>query len=44
MSPLLIPREMDGGNVEMVAEKLRNAPYADRMLQLFGAAGSKIRI
>ena len=38
MSPLLDPREMDGGNVGIVTEKLRNAPYADRMLQLFGAA------
>lgn len=37
MSPLLDPREMDGGNTQIVAEKLRNAPYADRMLQLFGA-------
>jgi cytochrome c peroxidase len=36
LSPLLDPREMDGGSIAIVAEKLRNAPYANRMLQLFG--------
>ena len=35
-SPLLDPREMDGGSVATVVEKLRKAPYTDRMLQLFG--------
>lgn len=34
--PLLSPLEMDGGNVDAVAAKLRQAPYADRFLQLFG--------
>jgi cytochrome c peroxidase len=34
--PLLDPREMDGGSIEIVADKLRHAPYADHMLQLFG--------
>jgi cytochrome c peroxidase len=38
LSPLLDPREMDGGSIATVAEKLRKAPYADRMLQLFGAS------
>jgi cytochrome c peroxidase len=38
LSPLLDPREMDGGSIAIVAEKLRKAPYADRMLQLFGAS------
>jgi cytochrome c peroxidase len=36
LSPLLDPREMDGGSIAIVAEKLRKAPYANRMLQLFG--------
>ena len=36
MFPLLDAREMDGGNIATVTKKLRNAPYADRMLQLFG--------
>ena len=35
--PLLDPREMNGGSIEIVAEKLRHAPYADHMLQLFGS-------
>jgi cytochrome c peroxidase len=35
--PLLDPNEMDGGSVEVVAEKLRNAPYAQRFVELFGA-------
>jgi cytochrome c peroxidase len=34
--PLLDPREMDGGSIEKVAEKLRNAPYAKRFAGLFG--------
>jgi cytochrome c peroxidase len=34
--PLLDPREMDGGSVETVAEKLRNAPYAKKFAALFG--------
>lgn len=38
MAPLLDAREMDGGSIAIVAEKLRQAPYADRMLQLFGAS------
>ncbi|MEN3348329.1 MAG: cytochrome c peroxidase [Bradyrhizobium sp.] len=35
--PLLDPNEMDGGSVEVVAEKLRHAPYAPRFTELFGA-------
>jgi cytochrome c peroxidase len=38
LSPLLDPREMDGGSVEAVAAKLRQAPYAPRFAQLFGAS------
>ncbi len=38
MSPLLDEREMDGGNIEAVAEKLRKADYAEFMVQLFGPA------
>jgi cytochrome c peroxidase len=38
LGPLLSPLEMDGGNVETVAAKLRRAPYAARMVGLFGAA------
>jgi cytochrome c peroxidase len=34
--PLLEPREMDGGSVEKVAEKLRHAPYASSFTGLFG--------
>jgi cytochrome c peroxidase len=34
--PLLDPREMDGGSIEKVAEKLRHAPYADSFTALFG--------
>jgi cytochrome c peroxidase len=34
--PLLDPREMDGGSVEIVAEKLRKAPYAQKFAGLFG--------
>ncbi len=36
--PLLNPREMDGGSVDAVAERLRQAPYAARLTQLFGKA------
>src|SRR3984885_2152710 len=34
--PLLDPREMDGGSMEIVAEKLRKAPYAQKFAALFG--------
>ena len=34
--PLFDPREMDGGSIEKVAEKLRHAPYANRFTGLFG--------
>jgi cytochrome c peroxidase len=34
--PLLDPREMDGGSIEVVAEKLRNVPYAGKFAALFG--------
>ncbi len=34
--PLLDPREMDGGSMEIVAEKLRKAPYAQKFVGLFG--------
>ena len=34
--PLLDPREMDGGSIDIVATKLRHAPYAKRFTQLFG--------
>jgi len=33
---LLDPREMDGGSIEIIAEKLRNAPYAKKFAALFG--------
>jgi cytochrome c peroxidase len=36
--PLLNPLEMDGGSVDAVAAKLRQAPYAARFRQLFGSA------
>lgn len=35
--PLLDRNEMDGGSAEIVADKLRNAPYAQRFVELFGA-------
>jgi cytochrome c peroxidase len=38
LSPLLDPREMDGGNIDIVANTLRRAPYTARFAQLFGAA------
>ena len=34
--PMLDPREMDGGSIEIIAEKLRNAPYAKKFVTLFG--------
>jgi cytochrome c peroxidase len=34
--PLLDPREMDGGSIEIIAEKLRHAPYAKKFAGLFG--------
>jgi cytochrome c peroxidase len=37
-APLLSPIEMDGGSIETVATKLQQAPYAARMVQLFGAS------
>jgi cytochrome c peroxidase len=36
LGPLLSPLEMDGGTVETMAAKLKRAPYARRMAQLFG--------
>jgi cytochrome c peroxidase len=36
--PLLDPREMDGGSVDIVAAKLQHAPYADYFPSLFGAS------
>jgi cytochrome c peroxidase len=36
VGPLLDPREMDGGTIDIVAEKLRNAPYAKKFAALFG--------
>ncbi len=38
LEPLLDPREMDGGSIETVAGKLRQAPYAAQLAQLFGAS------
>jgi cytochrome c peroxidase len=34
--PMLDPREMDGGSIDIIAEKLRNAPYAKKFAALFG--------
>ncbi len=34
--PLLDPREMDGGSMEAIAEKLRKGPYAQKFSGLFG--------
>jgi cytochrome c peroxidase len=34
--PLLDPREMDGGSMEIVADKLRHATYAGKFAGLFG--------
>jgi len=36
IAPLLDPREMDGGSIETVAAKLREAPYSHRFVELFG--------
>jgi cytochrome c peroxidase len=38
LGPLLSPLEMDGGSIATVAAKLRRAPYAARMVALFGAS------
>ena len=38
LSPLLDPREMDGGSIAAVAAKLQRAPYAARFTELFGAS------
>jgi cytochrome c peroxidase len=38
LGPLLSPLEMDGGSIGTVAAKLRRAPYAARMVDLFGAS------
>jgi len=38
LAPLLDPREMDGGSIDAVAGKLQHAPYAARLVQLFGAS------
>jgi cytochrome c peroxidase len=38
LGPLLSPLEMDGGKIGTVAAKLRRAPYAARMAELFGAS------
>jgi cytochrome c peroxidase len=38
LGPLLDPREMDGGSVARIAAKLRHAPYAWRLVQLFGSS------
>ena len=35
--PLLDPNEMDGGSIDKVADRLRQAPYAGRFTALFGA-------
>jgi cytochrome c peroxidase len=34
--PLLDPREMDGGSIDIIAEKLRHAPYSRKFAALFG--------
>jgi cytochrome c peroxidase len=33
--PLLDPREMDGGSIEIIAEKLLHAPYVEKFARLF---------
>lgn len=38
LGPLLNPLEIDGGSVKTVAAKLRQAAYAPRFVQLFGAS------
>ncbi len=38
LSPLLNPREMDGGSAETVAARLRRSPYAARLVELFGSS------
>ncbi|MGV7218202.1 cytochrome-c peroxidase [Bradyrhizobium sp. UFLA05-112] len=37
LGPLLDPNEMDGGSIEVVADKLRHAAYVPRFTELFGA-------
>jgi cytochrome c peroxidase len=34
--PLLDPREMDGGSMEIIAEKLRKEPYGQKFAAVFG--------
>jgi cytochrome c peroxidase len=34
--PMLDPREMDGGSIEIIAEKLRHATYAKKFAAMFG--------
>src|ERR1700761_5529982 len=34
--PLLDPREMDGGSLDIIANKLRKPPYAEKFTALFG--------
>jgi cytochrome c peroxidase len=36
VGPLLDPREMDGGSLDIIAEKLLKAPYTKGFAQLFG--------
>ena len=36
LSPLLDPREMDGGSIDIVAGKLQHSVYAEHFVQLFG--------
>lgn len=38
LGPLQNPSEMDGGSVAHIAAKLRRAPYAPLLVQLFGAS------
>ena len=38
LSPLLDPREMAGGSIDIVAGKLQRAPYAARFVELFGSS------
>jgi len=38
LSPLLDPREMDGGSIDAVAGKLQRAPYAGHFVELFGGS------
>jgi cytochrome c peroxidase len=38
LSPLFDPREMDGGNIGIVAGKLKRVDYAPRFAELFGSS------